>query len=48
MTIKFLLHKDKKENGNQPHIQAHLAAVTHGRPLYSQKSFHFAFAPKTE
>ena len=44
MIKKFLLHKDK-ENGNPPHIQAHLAAPTHGRPLRSQKSLHFANAP---
>jgi len=44
MIKKFLLHKDK-ENGNPPHIQAHLAAPTHGRPLRSQKSLHFAYAP---
>jgi len=43
MKKEFLLHKDK-ENGNPPHIQAHLAAPTHGRPLRSQKSLHFAFA----
>jgi len=41
MRKEFLLHKDK-ENGNPPHIQAHLAAQTHGRPLRSQKSLHFA------
>jgi hypothetical protein len=23
MTREFLLHKDRKENGNPPHIQAH-------------------------
>jgi len=44
MRKEFLLHKDK-ENGNPPHIQAHLAAATHGRPLRSQKSLHFAYAP---
>jgi len=41
MTKKFLLHKDK-EKGNPSHIQAHLAAPTHRRPLRSQKSLHFA------
>jgi len=46
MTKEFLLHKDKKENGNPSHIQAHLAAQTHRRPLRSQKSLHFAFAQK--
>jgi len=46
MTKEFLLHKDKKENGNPPHIQAHLAAPTHGRPLRSQKSLHFAHTPE--
>ena len=30
--MEFLLHKDK-EKGNPPHIQAHLAALTHGRLL---------------
>ena len=44
MTMKFLLHKDK-ENVNPPHIQAHLAAPTHRRPLRSQRSLHFAYAP---
>jgi hypothetical protein len=44
MKMKFLLHKDKR-SGNPPHIQAHLAAPTHGRPLRSQKSLHFAYAP---
>jgi len=44
MKMKFLLHKDK-ENGNPPHIQAHLAAQTHGQPLRSQKSLHFANVP---
>ena len=42
MIKEFLLHKDNKY-GNPPHIQAHLAAPTHGRPLRSQKSLHFAF-----
>jgi len=41
MTKEFLLHKEK-EKGNPPHIQAHLAAPTDGRPLRSQKSLHFA------
>jgi len=44
MIKEFLLHKDKKEKGNPPHIQAHLAAPTHRRPLRSQKSLHFANA----
>jgi len=44
MIKEFLLHKDKKD-GNPPHIQAHLAAPTHGRPLLSQKSLHFADPP---
>jgi hypothetical protein len=43
MRKEFLLHKDKKY-GIPPHIQAHLAAPTHGRPLRSQKSLHFAYA----
>jgi len=43
MIKEFLLHKDKKD-GNPPHIQAHLAAPTHGRQLRSQKSLHFAYA----
>jgi len=41
MKKEFLLHKDKAK-GNPPQIQAHLAAQTHGRPLRSQKSLHFA------
>jgi len=41
MKKEFLLHKDK-ENGNPPHIQAHLAALPHRRPLRIQKSLHFA------
>jgi len=44
MIKEFLLHKNKKD-GNPPHIQAHLAAQTHSRPLRSQKSLHFANAP---
>ncbi len=39
--MKFLLHKNK-ENGDPPKIQAHLTALTHRRPLRSQKSLHFA------
>jgi len=42
MTKNFLLHKDEKENGIPTHIQAHLAAQTHGRLLRNQKSLHFA------
>jgi hypothetical protein len=41
---KNLLHKDK-EDGNPPYIQPHLVAPTHGRPLRSQKSLHFAYSP---
>lgn len=46
MTKEFLLHKERKENGNPPHIQAHLAAPMHGRPLRSQKSLHFVSAQR--
>jgi len=46
MKKEFLLHKDQKEKGKSTHIQAHLAAQTHRRPLRSQKSLHFAFAQK--
>jgi len=35
MIKEFLLNKDK-DNGNPTHIQAYLAAPTHGRPLSSQ------------
>ncbi|WP_158634655.1 hypothetical protein [Flavobacterium glaciei] len=37
----------KTTNGQQsrPHIQAHLVAPTHGRPLRNQKSLNFANAP---
>jgi len=46
MTKKFLLHKDIKENGNPPHIQAHLALPdTKANALQSQKSLHFANTP---
>jgi len=45
MKKEFLLQKDK-EKGNPSHIQAHLAAQTHGRLLRSQKSLHFADTPK--
>jgi hypothetical protein len=41
MIKEFLLHKDK-ENGNPPHIHAHLATSMHGRKLRSQKSIYFA------
>jgi len=41
-----LQRKDRKEKGKPAHIQAHLAAPTHGRPLRSQKSLHFAGAPR--
>jgi hypothetical protein len=41
--MKFLLHKDKEKKWKIPtHIQTHLAAQTHGRPLRIQKSIHFA------
>jgi hypothetical protein len=47
MTKEFLLHKDKKENGNPPHIQAHLSLPdTQADPSQSQKSLHFAYAPR--
>jgi hypothetical protein len=41
--MNFLLHKDKKENGNPPHIQAHLSLPdTKANASQSQKSLHFA------
>lgn len=40
MTKEFLLHKEKKKEGNPAHIQAHLAVPTQGRLLRSQKSLH--------
>ncbi|MDD2412976.1 MAG: hypothetical protein PHR79_08710, partial [Bacteroidales bacterium] len=46
MTMKFLLHKDK-ENEIPPHIQAHLSLPdTEANASQSQKSLHFAYAPK--
>ena len=43
MTLEFLLHKDKKENGNPTHIQAHLSLPdTKANASQSQKSLHFA------
>jgi hypothetical protein len=36
-----LLRKDKKKKEKPAHIQAHLAAPTHERPLRSQKSLNF-------
>ena len=48
MTKKFLLHKDKKKNGNPPHIQAHLSLPdTKANASQSQKSLHFA-DPQTD
>jgi len=45
MTKEFLLHKDKKEKGSQPHIQAHLSLPdTKANASQSQKSLHFADA----
>ena len=42
MTMKFLLHKDKKEKGSPPHMQAHLALPdTKANASQSQKSLHF-------
>jgi hypothetical protein len=32
----------KRQTKCQPHIQAHLVAPTHGRPLRNQKSLNFA------
>jgi hypothetical protein len=42
MKKEFLLHKDNKRKESPQHIQAHLAAPTHERPIRSQKSLHFA------
>jgi len=48
MTKEFLLHKDKKENGNPTHIQAHLSLPdTKANASQSQKSLHFA-DPQTD
>ena len=48
MTKEFLLHKDKKEKGNPPHIQAHLSLPdTKANASQSQKSLHFA-DPQTD
>jgi len=48
MIKEFLLHKDKKEKGNPPHIQAHLSLPdTNANASQSQKSLHFATAPAT-
>ncbi|HNS29538.1 MAG TPA: hypothetical protein PKL52_03300 [Tenuifilaceae bacterium] len=42
MTKEFLLHKDKKENGNPSHIQVHLVLPdTQANASQSQKSLHF-------
>lgn len=38
--------KTEKKNGKPAHIQAHLAALSHEQLLRSQKSLHFAYAPK--
>lgn len=45
--MEFLLHKDK-ENGNPTHNphSGTFGCPTHGRLLRSQKSLHFAYAPK--
>ena len=46
MTKEFLLHKDKKENGNPSHIQVHLVLPdTQANPSQNQKSLFFANAP---
>jgi hypothetical protein len=43
MIKEFLLHKDKKEKGNPPHIQAHLSLPdTNANASQSQKSLHFS------
>jgi hypothetical protein len=43
MIKEFLLHKDKKEKGNPPHIQAHLSLPdTKANASQSQKSLHFS------
>jgi len=42
MKREFLLHKDKKEKGSLPHIQAHLALPdANANASQSQKSLHF-------
>jgi hypothetical protein len=47
MTKEFLLHKEKKEKGSPPHIQAHLSLPdTKANASQSQKSLHFSYAPK--
>jgi hypothetical protein len=45
MTMKFLLQKEKKRKPT-PHSGT-FGCPTHEQPLFSQKSLHFAFAPKT-
>jgi len=48
MTKEFLLHKDKKEKGNPPHIQAHLSLPdTKANASQSQKSLHFPDTHRT-
>jgi len=43
MIKEFLLHKDKKEKENPPHIQAHLSLPdTNANASQSQKSLHFS------
>jgi|GEM_PF-5941958 len=38
MTKEFLLHKDKKENGNPLHIQAHLqTAQADTQPKFAKR-----------
>ncbi len=47
MTMKFLLHKDNKRKESPPHIQAHLSLPDKkANASQSQKSLHFAFAPR--
>jgi hypothetical protein len=47
MTKEFLQHKEKKEIGNPPHIQAHLSLPdTKANASQSQKSLHFADSQK--
>ena len=46
MTKEFLLHKDKEEYGNPPHIQAHLFLPdTKPNASQSQKSLHSTDPP---
>jgi len=46
MTMKFLLHIKKKENGNPAHIQAHLAAHHTGERFAAKRAFIFSITDR--